>query len=273
MKLSMWTSYLINMTPEDAIRTFAEHQWPSVELSTEHSESLLQRGDAEAAGKAFVQHATDLGVQIKQGHLKLHSDIVGDGPKGLDELKQWLDLYLTIGINRAVLHPSGVRLFRDGATVEELRDAQADAIAVLTKHVASTDLVICLENTGVSQQVEHLLALVNAVGGDNLAICLDTGHLNMHDGNQGEFIRAAGHHLKALHIADNDGSGDQHLLPFGRGRVDWANVMSALDEIGYTGHFNFEVPGENRCPENILMEKLDYAHRVGSMMIDGSAFG
>ena len=73
--------------------------------------------------------------------------------------------------------------------------------------------------------------------------------------------------LKALHIADNLGSKDDHILPYGQGTVKWAEIMKALRETGYKGLFNFEVPGENHCPEPVLMAKLDYALQMAKWMI------
>ena len=52
----------------------------------------------------------------------------------------------------------------------------------------------------------------------------------------------------ALLIADNEGGCDARLFPFGRGTVDWHDVVSALRETRRPALFNFEIPGENRCP-------------------------
>ena len=85
--------------------------------------------------------------------------------------------------------------------------------------------------------------------------------------DMGAFIRAAGSRLKALHIADNDTSGDQHLLPFGCGTVDWQDVMRGLREVGYSGLFNFEVPGERRAPLAVRREKLRYARALSDILL------
>jgi sugar phosphate isomerase/epimerase len=63
--------------------------------------------------------------------------------------------------------------------------------------------------------------------------------------------------LKALHIADNDGSRDQHLAPFGAGRVDFIEVVRALSEIGYDGMFNYEIGGDSgSCPVPVKHSKF-----------------
>ena len=94
---------------------------------------------------------------------------------------------------------------------------------------------------------------------DCFGICLDTGHLNLTKGNtQREFVLKAGNRLHALHIADNQGETDQHMMPYGRGNVKIAEVVEALEEIGYSDVFNYEIPGERLAPLPILGYKLQY---------------
>lgn len=51
--------------------------------------------------------------------------------------------------------------------------------------------------------------------------------------------------MLSLHLNDNDGEKDFHLLP-GEGTVDWAEFRQALKEVGYRGPFLFEVWGGER---------------------------
>ena len=44
----------------------------------------------------------------------------------------------------------------------------------------------------------------------------------------------------AVHLHDNDGTGDQHLAPF-YGTVDWERTAKLLDSSAYTGVINFEL--------------------------------
>jgi len=77
-------------------------------------------------------------------------------------------------------------------------------------------------------------------------VCVDTGHTNeahFHGApSPGEMIRALGSHVTHLHLHDNNGTADLHLPPIcdKRGGVDWAEVFDALDEVGYSGTYNFE---------------------------------
>lgn len=77
-------------------------------------------------------------------------------------------------------------------------------------------------------------------------VCVDTGHTNeayYHGAvSAGEMIRAMGSNVTMLHLHDNNGTVDLHIPPLcdKRGGVDWEDVFAALDEIGYTGSYNFE---------------------------------
>ena len=262
MKLSMWTSYYADETPEDAVRLLKENGYDCCELSDEHAEQLLARGDAATVGEAFRGYCDGIGMQVLQGHLYLKVRLCDETTRPAEVLCDWLDLFLAIGIKSAVLHC-------DGKTNADLpseikRENNLATLRRLTDHIKGTDLVICLENlihyvTGI----DELLWFVEKLDTPNIGICLDTGHLNLSKNpDQVDFIRRAGKHLKALHVADNEGKSDQHMLPYGRGNIDFEAVVAALREIGYDRLFNYEVPGERSCPPPIRAAKLAYAKTI-----------
>ena len=118
---------------------------------------------------------------------------------------------------------------------------------------------ICLENLGgIAQTAEELCEVVDQLDPDHFGICLDTGHLNLTNKDQRRFILAAGKRLHALHIADNEGERDQHMMPFTRGTVDFTEVVHALSEVDYEGLFNLEIPGESHIPMELRAAKLRY---------------
>ncbi len=268
MEPSIWTSYFVDLEPEEMVVAFTGKGWFHAELSNEHSKILLDRGDPTIAGQRFRSFAADCGMSFPQGHLWLSVDIAGgDQAKIIAELKRWLDLYLGLGINAAVIHAGGRQLILAGTSPERVLELRLQALKELTDYVNGSDLTICLENTPSAPQAEDLLSIIKACGSSYLGICLDTGHLNLAGGRQAAFIRSAGQRLQALHLADNDGTADQHLMPYGRGTVRWEEVVPALREVGYHGLFNFEIPGERRCPLPVRLAKLNYLRAVTVFML------
>jgi len=266
MRPGIWSSFFSDLSPEDMVRTFALKGWRHLEMSSEHAEALLRRGNPATVGKAFSGYAQDHKVCFPQGHLWLECDIADpEQPGTIDDLKKWLDLFVAIGIHAAVIHPGGKALRASGAGQKTIHDLNVVALNSLARHVQNTPLLLCVENMWETP-IETFFTLMDAMSSPQIAICLDTGHLHVSKGNPELFIRYAGPRLKALHIADNDGSKDQHLMPYGRGTIAWDAVMNALGECNYSGLLNLEIPGERQGPIEIRQMKLDYFQNVLTFM-------
>ena len=72
-------------------------------------------------------------------------------------------------------------------------------------------------------------ALVEAVGHPNVALHLDTFHMNIEEKDVPAAIEHAGHVLRHVHAAENDRGS------IGSGHVPWAGVAEALRHAGYSG--------------------------------------
>lgn len=263
MKLAMWSSYYHDIQPEDMVLELEKHGYEYSELSDEHSMLLLNRGDPFQVGAKFKAFADQHNIKFLQGHLKLSAKLCEAEDRQI--LKKQLDLFQAVGVKYAVLHSDGMTRFPD-LTVEEIRQRNLEAVRDLIDHIRQTDIVICLENInqkGVSTTAEDLLWFVEVLNGEHVGICLDTGHLNLaEDKDQARFVRVAGKHLKALHLHDNDGTGDQHLMPNALGQVKFPELMAALKEIGYDELYNLEVPGERYVPLELRGIRLDYMKNI-----------
>lgn len=271
MEFGIWSSYLYPLTPEEMTEAFSLKGWTHIELSTEHAEALLKRGDPVSTGQAFRAFADKHGVSFPQGHLCIEADICERQDETVAALKQWLDLFHAVGVKTCVLHGGGEAMLARGCSLAEVNAARVRALSELCRHIDGRDMYICLENMdNYHKTAAEIRALIQEVGSPNLAICLDTGHLNLCGGSPAEFIAQAGNLLKALHIADNEGKTDQHMMPYGRGRVNWGEFLGALSAMKtpYGGLFNFEIPGESRGPVDIRMMKLDYLREMAVYMIN-----
>ncbi len=264
MKYSVWSCYLKELTPEEQITAFLACGFRYSELSDEDGFILLDRAPGAKVGKEFKAYADAKGFSYPQGHLWLKANMLADDYMDtVDKLKNWLDMYEALDIKAAVLHTGR----NENMTPAEMLARRVEVLTILTDYIKGTDITICLENlTNDLQHAQPILSLIDAVGSDHLGVCLDTGHLNLCPGqSQYDFIKACGSRLKALHIADNEGKVDQHMIPYGRGHVAWNEVITGLREIGYTGLFNMEIPGESNypgIPMEVKLAKLRYASEV-----------
>ncbi len=81
--------------------------------------------------------------------------------------------------------------------------------------------------------------------------CFDTGHAHC-CGYGPDVLKKCAVAPLSLHIQDNNGGGDEHLIP-GDGTIDWPQTLAVLREIGYLGdcvmeahHQSLEAPDAER---------------------------
>lgn len=258
-RLSVWTSMYVERSPEEAVLELKKHGIACAELSDEHGAMLFERGNVEESGRQFRAFLEKENFTMTQGHLcpvRICSE-----KDAVERLYEWLRLYEAVGIENAVLHCDSMAA-RNDLTTEEIYAHNIAVLKRVQERTRGMRIRICLENlTRICRDAESLLAILDQLEEDRFGICLDTGHLNMCTQGHGEFIRKAGHRLHALHIADNEGERDQHMMPFGRGTVDFSEVVDALREVEYDGLFNLEAHGENRAPLPVRGYKLEYIRR------------
>lgn len=268
---SVWTDFYPEFTLEETVDSFLSQDLHASEISLIHLEKLKQRGPAHKVGAQVASFLCDRGFAIPQGHLTFAGGLVT--PESRDEIRRDLDLYLAMGVSNAVLHFSGGKDLPE----EEQFARRLAGVRELCDYVKGTPIYLCLENLASNPQTitaERLRAIMDAVDSPNLAICLDTGHLHLSRGRgdtqqtQRQFIRSAGKDLRALHIANNNGTGDDHLMPYSSRRgVDWQEVVRALREIGYKGLFNLEILAEQHGPLEIRHAKLKFIRQMLQYML------
>lgn len=261
MKSSVWSSYYVDLSPEDMVREMVKHGFHHCELSDEHSCMLLDRGDPQTVGEEFRAFAEKAGMTFSQGHLILRMRLTEEEDRKI--LKRQLELFRAVGIRNAVLHLDHVKSV-PGITPEEKIARNLPPLRELLSYIEGWDLFLCLENLrSPFDSAEALVEVIQKINHPQLAICLDTGHLHFSAApDQKAFIQKAGHLIKALHLADNEGERDQHMMPFGKGTVDFLGVIREMKALGYEGLYNLEIPGERMAPLEVLGYKLDYLKQV-----------
>ena len=117
-----------------------------------------------------------------------------------------------------------------------------DALSEIVTACDEINVRIALENLPpdhLTCEAEELMSVVTAFPADRVGVCLDTGHANI-AGTLHSLMDTVSSRIITVHLHDNDGSGDQHLVP-GGGTIDWQAVRSALDSSPYEGPLMFEV--------------------------------
>lgn len=162
--------------------------------------------------------------------------------------KRSIEACAMLGIPHTVIHAAGCgpdKAEFDRKNIEFYRLFEEDA----EKH--NVDLLT--ENSAEAWNPEYFLRtgkeireFVENAGIPRLHINWDTGHGNVQGVNQYDDIMAMGKELRALHIQDNDGKVDAHLMPL-MGTVNFDDVIRGLIDAGFSGDFTFEGSNTLRC--------------------------
>lgn len=175
--------------------------------------------------------------------------------------------------------------------LDGIRSAADCGVPVLVAHIAAADAApppcqtgldtllraaelcerlnvrLALENT---KHPAHLAYAMDGIDSDHVGFCYDIGHSRVVHGRDHNLLRRCGSRLMALHLHDNDGSGDQHRLPFD-GDVDWEGFAALLPLTAYRGSLTLEVDPQNWedpdriGPEVYLAEAYERACRLESL--------
>ena len=199
-----------------------------------------------------ISRALDsLGLSIQSIHIpcpQLPDGDIGSTDDGVRKIavetaKRTLDACRQLDVRYAVIHPGGAgQNLADDAAFGRVRDVYHASLRSLCEYARGTGVTLAIENGG--SRLSTLKAMADTVaclGMDNcdIAICVDTGHANGMGMNAPTMIEQAGEMLRHLHIHDNNGREDEHLVP-GEGTIDWKAVLKALHNVNYDGVFMIE---------------------------------
>ena len=131
---------------------------------------------------------------------------------------------------------------------------------------------LALENMGKAQPgmaycFETIEKAFARHGDDCVGLCYDSGHGNLAGDGLDQLERFKGR-LIAVHLHDNDGSGDQHRLPF-TGTVDWPRVMRLIAQSSCRKGVTLEVGMRNSGfsePGAFLSRAIETARALDEMI-------
>lgn len=156
------------------------------------------------------------------------------------ELRTGLEAAAFLGIPVAVTHPivrhsSAVSydawLAQNLTFLAPLCDAAARlGVALAIENMAGKPYPGASGETVFGSRAEDVRCLADKL---NTGICWDFGHAHLTGLCQSAELATVGDRLRMVHIHDNNGAVDRHLLPFD-GTVDWDDAAEGLRAIGFS---------------------------------------
>ena len=106
----------------------------------------------------------------------------------------------------------------------------------LIRYAKSMDVELAFENI---ERPEYLDVIFGECDDTNVKLCYDVGHENCFSKGS-DVLEKYGDRLKTLHIHDNDGTADQHIIPFD-GNIDYSKFIAKLKKLDFYGIIALEV--------------------------------
>ena len=245
---------------EDAIDRLARLGYEGIDMGFDYwvfEGSPFLSGDYLDWARALRARADSVGIPYTHAHAPGEAD---DG--------QWLERSIeaaaVLGAQYLVVHP----IFKVEGRIIEDRDefiaVNAEAIGKWLPLAKARGVVLLSENIlwGASSRPGVVADLVREVDSPFFGWCFDVGHAWC-CGYAPDVIKECSVAPLSIHIQDNHGNGDEHLIP-GDGTIDFTLFISALNEVGYRGdcvleahHQSLEAPDGER--DGILARLLEVA--------------
>ena len=177
-----------------------------------------------------------------------------DGDSLLDYFLRLVDDCAKYEIPTMVLHPSS------GREPTPFNEIGLNRIKRIVEKAEKHNVNVAFENLRRLGYLEYVLSNVDSI---RIGFCYDSGHHHCWTPDE-KLLSQYGSRLMALHLHDNEGTGDKHLLPFD-GTIDWAETMNNISQTGYTGAVAIEAQNigyESFSPEEFLQIALERAKRL-----------
>ncbi len=172
-------------------------------------------------------------------HIDLANDSSISRESSVNNIASEAEFAEKLEIRDMVVHPCGVECENDAA-----RDNFRRSLELLAKKMELFGVRCLIENIPAEypygSEPGILAADVSELQSPLLGLCFDTGHANMSASGVDAQIRDTKGFMHFMHTHDNDGTRDNHRLPFTSG-IDWKSVSDALREIRYDGPLCLEV--------------------------------
>ncbi len=142
----------------------------------------------------------------------------------------------------------------------------SERMPYIMEKAGESGVTIALENTW-DDRPEILLYLASLLEGGEVKFCLDTGHVNAFSRIPlRKWLEGIGDRLVAVHIHDNDGLSDDHLVP-GRGTFDFPEFVSFLKTLDPMPFLDLEVDMPRAEASRDYLEKI-FQGRVDRVQAD-----
>jgi len=221
---------------ETAITKTAEIGYDYIEIPALDPSTI----DVNFTRAKLEQH--NLGATVSLG-LPIEADVSSEDPDTVARGEAILNDALRVTRDIGATHMCGILFsgFTKYMHPKTERGVQnsAEVLYRIAEKAKKDNILIGLEvvnryETNLLNTAAEGVEMVKRIGSDNVAVHLDSYHMNIEESGLGNAIRGSSDHLGYFHI------GESHRGYLGTGNIDFGDIFRALAEVNYDGPITFE---------------------------------
>ena len=243
------------------------HEWDGDYIYSVYEMQQIKLWMDKYGLKAKALHATKgsrRNVNVIHGHYRRDytSDWELNRKAGVELIKNRVDMAKCLGAQEIVLHlyVPHLTIQKQPEFKEKFYRQVKKSLDELCPYCLEQGIKICLEylfDMPGDVVIEQWDRLLPEYPEEFLGLCLDTGHGFMSWGDKlPEIIEKYGNRIYAVHLHDNYGTVDFHLLP-GEGAIEWKYVMQALKKSAYKSPILLELNSNGKETDAFLKEAYE----------------
>lgn len=194
--------------------------------------------DTDGSRFELIRLAKEIGLDIRNAHAPYRdiNDLWGASfikrKQIIKDYAKCLNECAIYNIKNLVIHVDDVGFVYDAV----YQPAVITEITELVKLAEQVGVKLVIENYTSFRAVYEILTNVQS---NSLGFCYDSGHEYCFSREQ-DFLGNFGNRLIEIHLHDNFGKNDQHMIP-GDGDINWNLLKDRLKKTNYTGPIFLEV--------------------------------
>lgn len=208
----------------------------------------------------FKKRSNHLNISVKAVHMPVNGVDIShleeyDRIKSIREVEKTVLTAYKLGAEMVIVHPGGI--CNNLAVRKKKLEQCLHSLKEIVKFCEQWNIKLALENTppgSLGDDWEEIRVILDKISSNYLGICLDTGHYLLYQhcfiGEEFDLEKKPidwQKNLLHVHIHDNDGKRDLHLLP-GEGCYPWATLVTHLKKIKYHGSLIVEPQEQRQLP-------------------------
>lgn len=238
MEPSLTLEYTEEGTLAERMDAIREARFPAVNLYTGICKQLMQGPEDET--RSLKNQLSERGLEVDWVHAPYAQTILYDANIEISAimigaLKSAILIAKELNAVSLVVHPFNIKFPEDvdkGASLDQL----VYSFRILTEYAKGQGVHIAVENIDEPYSTNILPILFEEIS--DLRFCFDTGHAFKWQ-TYNNYLPQYADRIVALHIHDNHGKTDEHLIP-GDGIIDYTPMLEALETNEHCKYLGIE---------------------------------